>query len=315
MDQATAAVIAAVEAEHRAQVISGTVYAVPGSGEHADGPGQIFRGAQGTTPWTAGPHGEAPGCRVIRDNAGDAIGVFVTHQVDTDGWGQVVSLGIAYLGAGVPAALAACAAAGTAEAARAVADKILGLGTGRREHCFIARADHEPLLEALRALGAEVTSTSGTVSFVHGTYTAPWTKDVITGAGYDLTISWSRNAATGADNGVRVAGECPQWRVNRVACWMSIAGGDLSGAEGRARLAGLASSSPHPEEAHAAEVALRLLDEGAVPRHRSGLVSTAGDFYPAFARACAGTPAGRPLPGEPEPLEGWEIDLAAGKGR
>lgn len=169
----------------------------------------------------------------------------------------------------------------------AVADAVLGLGTGMRGHASISRADHERLLPALEALGANVQPESGTVSFVHGTYTAPWTRDTIAGAGYELTISWSRNAATGADNGHRIAGTCPQWRVNAVACKLWLARGPFLAARYRAELEALAAASPHPEEARAAATALRALAGGTL----AGGLTTA--CYQAFAEAVAaeGSPA------------------------
>jgi hypothetical protein len=163
------------------------------------------------------------------------------------------------------------------ETHQALADRVLHLGTGMQRAGFIAHADHEPLLAALAAMGADVARTSGTVSFVHGRYTAPWTREVISGAGYDLAVTWSENAATGADNGVRVSGDCPQWRANNVALVAILAASGMYFAAACQRELEDFTGSAHPEEAAAARALLAALP--ALADH------SGPDYYQVAARA------------------------------
>jgi hypothetical protein len=139
-------------------------------------------------------------------------------------------------------------------------NRVLGLGRGVRIHTHLSLVNHAALVEALAEIdGVTVTRESGTSSFCHGAYTAPWWKETISGAGYDLTVSWSQNAATGADNGIFIKGDCPQWRVNTVSQILYLARpGGMFRDSNIAKLRCLAESE-HPEEAVAATAALAEL--------------------------------------------------------
>jgi hypothetical protein len=138
---------------------------------------------------------------------------------------------------------------------------ILGLGRGVRIHTHLSREDHTALIEALAKIdGVTVTRKDGTSSFCHGAYSAPWWKETISGAGYELAVSWSQNAATGADNGIFLKGDCPQWRVNTVRQVLYLARpGGMFRDRNIAELRQLAAGSEHPEEAAAATAALAEL--------------------------------------------------------